>query len=263
MHSRLLIPLWISKLVLLDILRSYLLIFEIYRRIVPETGGLDALTQDNTYSSHQRNYTVNNLHYTWGPDMLQNQYKYSSREGSLGSKDQFGSFIISSQRNTFEPHLKQSQSKVKWKKRSRNKHTYIGMTSSNNKFSSKMLKSSMHEGASSGLPTCKKSIYTPSKKDISFVHGSSLDGRKSMNNLTKTKKKKVHTAMTKINKGSQSSRNFAKIPGSSSRMSEITKSMYKRSKQDRQITPRIDKGSGAIGSISSRLVKDYEKELSL
>lgn len=105
------------------------------------------------------------------------------------------------------------------------------MTSNQSKYTSKFPKGCLEEGKINyftyiGILVNKKSILTPSKKEGSFMLTSSIDGRKTLNHITKTKKKKVHAAIGKI-KGAQTSRNMIKISGMSSRMSDISKTNMK------------------------------------
>ena len=112
---------------------------------MPETGGVDALQKEGSYSTHQRNKTSNNLHSGLTLDQGKNQYIFQSRD-DMNMKKYFGSFKGSSQSKKSFIAKNKPQSKPKCKKRSRNKHMYIGMTSNQSKYTSKFPKNSFQEG---------------------------------------------------------------------------------------------------------------------
>jgi hypothetical protein len=111
--------------------------FHPYSSIIPDTGGL-GIQRDSTYSSHQRNKTINTMQPSMTFDNT-NQYLYTSRE-DLKNHEYFDSFKGSGAKS----FVSKPKSK-KCKKRSRNKQMYIGMTSSYNKYATKVLKNSMHD----------------------------------------------------------------------------------------------------------------------
>lgn len=163
----------------------------IYCRIVPETGGVDGIHVIQPYSSHQRKYTASELKQSYIID----QPLFTTREEHI--RDPYKSFRDLDYSKSFVSKPKQKKNN---KKRSRNKGSYIGMTSNQNRYTSKFIKNSMNEGniSLSYIVTAnvKKPIYTPSKRNISFVVDGSLDGRKSMNQLIKAKNKKSNNPLT-------------------------------------------------------------------
>lgn len=98
----------------------------------------------------------------------------------------------------------------------------------------------------------KNNLFTPSKQNISFVLTESK-----ISHLTKTKKK-VQTAVSRL-KGSQSSRNFTRIQGVSSRLSEVAKPV-RRHKVNDPNAAIIDKTIASLGNLSSRVMMGYEKQ---
>lgn len=115
-----------------------------FRSIVPETGGVDNILPQEMYSSHLRKYTANNLPSTFILDQSNNQYLYTSRDDT-GMLDPFSSFKGSENYKSFITKPKSSVSKNKSKKRSRNKTSNVGLTSCQNRYSSKVLKNSTQE----------------------------------------------------------------------------------------------------------------------
>ena len=108
------------------------------------------------------------------------------------------------------------------------------------------------------MSTNKKSILTPNKRECSFGLTSSIDGRKTLNHLTKTKKKRMHAAIGKV-KGAQTSRNMSKINGVSSRISTVSKTNT-RHKYINKMASRKDRTLESLGALSSRILNNYEQE---
>jgi len=230
------------------------------RQIVPEIG-----IPDNVYNSHQRNYTMNNIQQPMNTEWVNSKLLNSSRDVL---RDNFGSFRTSNNIKSFCSKSKPVQTKAKSKKRSRNKNMSIGISATQNKYNSKSIKSTIGEGKRF-INNCtvkminsssKKSIFTPSKKEISYAMGSTLDNRKSTSNLTKTKKKKPQVAMNKMKK-CQSSRNFIKIHGSNHRLSGVHKpSSIKSKNSDRSIHSKPNFQSPSFGGLSSRQSYGQERQ---
>ena len=230
------------------------------RQIVPEIG-----IPDNVYNSHQRNYTMNNIQQPMNTEWVNSKLLNSSRDVL---RDNFGSFRTSNNIKSFCSKSKPVQTKAKSKKRSRNKNMSIGISATQNKYNSKSIKSTIGEGKCF-INNCtvkminsssKKSIFTPSKKEISYAMGSTLDNRKSTSNLTKTKKKKPQVAMNKMKK-CQSSRNFIKIHGSNHRLSGVHKpSSIKSKNSDRSIHSKPNFQSPSFGGLSSRQSYGQERQ---
>jgi hypothetical protein len=104
------------------------------------------------------------------------------------------------------------------------------------------------------VPT-RSNLFTPSKQNMSFVLN---EGR--ISNLTKTKKKKVNNAVSKF-KGSQSSRNFTRIQGASSRLSEIAKPVRHHKANDKSLSG-IYRTIASLGNLSSRVLASSSSQKS-
>lgn len=99
---------------------------------------------------------------------------------------------------------------------------------------------------------------TPNKREGSFVLTSSIDGRKSMNPLSKHKKR-VHAAIGKI-KGPQTSRNLVKIQGASSKISGVSKNHSKTRYVGKGSTSRTDRALESLSGLSAQVSHNYENE---
>ncbi|CAI2373875.1 unnamed protein product [Moneuplotes crassus] len=227
------------------------------RHIIPETGGDGEMHKSSTYGSHNRNKTSNNLAATLTLDNSNNNYIFLSRDDPIAKKH-FGSFKGPTGKKSFGSKPK-THAKSKCKKRSRNKQMYIGMTSNQSKYTSKFPKGSFNECGM--MSTGKKSIMTPNKKDGSFVLTSSIDGRKTMNPISRNKKKKVHAAIGKI-KGPQTSRNLSKMQGVSSRITGASRGTSKGASKGRYTgntnTSRTERALESLTGLSAQVSHNYE-----
>lgn len=75
--------------------------FDDSKYLIPETGGIDVLKKEGAYSSHQRNYTMNQMYSNANSEYSNNQYLLMTHEEPTFNLDQFNSFKASVQRKSF------------------------------------------------------------------------------------------------------------------------------------------------------------------
>lgn len=109
------------------------------------------------------------------------------------------------------------------------------------------------------MTTAKKNLMTPNKMEGSFVLTSSIDGRKTMNPISRNKKKKVHAAIGKV-KGPQTSRNLVKINGVSSRMTGTSKGYSKSRYSNKNSVSRTDRALESLTGLSAQISHNFDKD---